>query len=223
MNLPKRMYDLSQPLYHNCPGWPGHALTVFNWEFQHANHQFNSERITMSVHTGTHIDAPYHFFADGKTIDQLPVDLFAGPLVVMDLRSVVQRDQGIGEAELRPHLSRVEKGDIVLLCTGDGLRRAFDDDYLHHYPYLSGLGAELLVEAGAKGVAIDSLSVGGFGTDEKSRPSHETLLRNGLFVLEELRVPEEILDGKKRFISAFPILLQGCGGSPARAVVYEFE
>ena len=223
MNTPKRIYDLTQPIYHNCPGWPGQRLAVVDWEFQHVNDNFNAERVTFNTHTATHVDVPYHFLADGRTLDQVPAETFAGPGVFFDLRKTVKPDSAITPEDLQSHMSRVEKGDIVILVTGYGKLYGFRDDYLHKYPYLGGPAAELLVKAGAKGVATDALSVGGFGGDEKARPCHLALLTNGVFILEGLtEIPEELFDGKKRYFTCFPMLINGCGGAPARAVVHEF-
>lgn len=223
MRTPRRLFDLTQPIYHNCPGWPGQQLASVNWEFQQVNDSFNSERVSFNTHTATHIDVPYHFLKDGKTIDQMPVDAFAGEALFLDLRQTVRPDSPIGVRELEPHMGKVAGGDIVVLCTGYGRRYGFSDAYLHAYPYLDGPGAELFVKAGVKGVGTDALSLGGWGADEKGRPCHMALLPRGIFILEGLFVPEEILDGKKRYFTCFPMLIKGCGGAPARAVVYEFD
>ncbi len=222
MNIPKRIYDLTQPIYHNCPGWPGQPLAIVDWEFQHVNYGFNSERVSFNTHTGTHIDVGYHFFADGKTLDQVPAEAFAGPMVVFDLRKTAKGDHAITPEELAPHLARVQKGDIVLLCTGYGQKRGFNEDYLHQYPYLGVPAAEALLKAGVKGVGTDALSMGGWGAPEKAL-CHVTLLPKDVFLLEELLIPEAIIDEKRRYFTCFPMWIKGCGGAPARAVVYEFD
>lgn len=223
MHIPKRLYDLTQPIYHNCPGWPGQPLTVVDWEFQHVTHGFNAERVTFNTHVGTHIDAPYHFLPNGATLDQMPVDAFAGPVVFMDLRRDVKPDAAIQPEDLQPHMKQVARGDIVVVVTGYGPRYGFNEEYLHKYPYLGGPAAELLASAGVKGVGTDALSIGGSGTAEKGRPAHMALLPKGIFALEGLFVPDALLDGKKRYLTCFPMLFLGCGGAPARAVVYEFD
>ncbi len=222
MQLPKKLYDLTQPLYHNCPGWPGKRLATIDWANQALNHGSNCEVVSFDTHTATHVDVPYHFLPDGKKLHEVPVDTFAGPAVFFDLRNVVQPDTAIAPDDIKPFMSRVEKGDIVVLVTGYGHRYGFSEEYLHKYPYLGGPAAEMLAASGAKGIATDALSMGGWGCDEKGRPCHLALLGKGLFILEGLFVPEEVMDGKKRFFTCFPMLLQGCGGGPARAVVYEF-
>ncbi len=223
MNIPNRLYDLTQPIYHNCPGWPGQRLATVTWRYQQVNDKFNAEYVDFNTHTATHVDVPYHFLADGKTLEQVPLDAFAGPAVFMDLRNTVKPDTAITPGDLKPHMSRVAKGDIVILCTGYGMKYGFSHEYLHTYPYLGGPAAELLAEAGARLVGTDALSLGGWGSEEKGHPCHLALLPKGICILEGLFVPEAILDGKKRYFTCFPLLINGCGGAPARAVVYDFE
>ena len=79
MHIPRKIYDLSQPIFHNCPGYPGMDLAVLNLDFQHCSHGFNAETLTMNMHTGTHLDVPFHFFPDGKKLHEFPIETFAGP------------------------------------------------------------------------------------------------------------------------------------------------
>jgi kynurenine formamidase len=71
-------------------------------------------------------------------------------------------------------------------------------------------------------VGIDALSVGGWGGPKKGQPSHNALLGAGKMIIEELRIPEELV-GRRCFMTAFPVLLQGCGGAWARAVAWELD
>lgn len=223
MRIPTRVYDLTQPLHHNSPVWPGHDLPVVRREFQAVTHGFNAERVTFGTHSATHIDVPFHFIPDGKTLEQVPAAAFAGRAAFLDLRRAVRPDAAITPENLEPHMAGVEKDDIVVLCTGYGQRYGFNAEFLRDYPYLGGPAAELLAEAGVKGVATDAISLGGSGTPEKGRPCHMALLPREIWILEGLFVPDELLDGKKRFFTCFPMLINGCGGAPARAVAYDFD
>jgi kynurenine formamidase len=75
-------------------------------------------------------------------------------------------------------------------------------------------------EHGVSGVGIDALSIGGWGGPERGEPSHLALLGAGKVIVEELRIPEELI-GRRCFMTAFPVLLQGCGGAWTRAVAWE--
>ncbi|MBF0531260.1 MAG: cyclase family protein [Deltaproteobacteria bacterium] len=218
----QKLYDLTQPIYHNCPGWPEYAATIITRDFIIAKNGFNAETITLNTHTGTHIDVPYHFLNHGETIDKFPLDAFCGPAVFIDVRGK-PADSPIGFNDVKPFLKEIQPGDIAILNTGWGKKRANSKEYLFEWPYLDKEGAAALLEAKVKGVGIDALSLGGWGSPAKGRPCHEVLLGAGLFIVEELLIPDEVMDGKRRWFSAFPILLNDCGGSLTRAVVYDFD
>ena len=101
-----KFYDLSQPVYDHCPGWPTYEPTVVKYEASYDKDRFNAEQIRLNSHTGTHLDAPFHFFPDGQTVDQLDVSLFQGTAVIVDLRSVIHPKEGITVAHLAPYADR---------------------------------------------------------------------------------------------------------------------
>jgi kynurenine formamidase len=182
---------------------------------------FNAETLTFNTHTGTHIDVPYHFYDEGDTIEKLPLEKFAGTAVFLDLRGVVKADTPINEDIIKPFKDRIDPGDMVLMNTGWSAKRDITEDFLFHWPYVDGSGADFLISLGVKAVGLDGLSVGGWGA-EKARPCHLKLLAQKIVLIEEIFFPEEVMDGKKRFVTAFPLLLPGHGGSPVRLVAIEF-
>jgi kynurenine formamidase len=177
---------------------------------------FNAERLDLITHTGTHLDVPYHFFADGKKLDEVPVGDFQGPAAVLDLRPL-RPEQGIGPAELEASGQLLRPGDIAILCTGWGEKRGPNPEFLYRWPYLTGDGARWLVDRGVSAVAIDALSVGGWAAGT-GRPCHEALLGTGRWILEDIRCPDAVIAAGRCHLFAFPILLAGCGGSLVRAV-----
>jgi kynurenine formamidase len=210
-----KYFDLSVPLYHNCPGWPTYRLTEFNLEKVHGNDGFIAERIDLNTHTGTHLDAPYHFFPRGKTIDEIPLEAFIGRARIINLKGIAART-GIGPEHLEKHLAKVQKGDIVLYCTGWAQKRRHSPEYYHDWPYLTQEGAELLLAKGVKGVGTDGMSIGGW-YEGTGRPCHEALLGNGIWLVEELIFPKELLKHESCTFTAVPLNLRGFGGSPTRA------
>jgi kynurenine formamidase len=210
-----KYFDLSVPLYHNCPGWPTYRLTEFNYEKVHGNDGFIAERIDINVHTGTHLDAPYHFSPQGKTIDEIPLESFIGRAWIVNLTGIAART-GIGVEHLEEHLTKVQKGDIVLYCTGWAQKRAHSQEYYHDWPYLTKEGAELLLAKGVKGVGTDGMSIGGW-YEGTGRPCHEVLLGNGIWLVEELLFPAELLKHESCNFTAVPLNLRGFGGSITRA------
>jgi kynurenine formamidase len=220
--LHERMWDLSQPVGHDGPCYPGQTPPIVHHSERRAVGGFNVERIEMTVHTGTHVDAPSHHDDAGATIDRIPVGRFAGPALFMDLREQVEPGMEIGPRQLESWVGELRRGDFAILVTGWGDKRGVTEEFLKRWPYLGGEGARLLLDRGAAGVGIDALSIGGWGGPEKGVPAHEALLGEGLPVFEELHVPDELL-GRRAFLTAFPVLLRGCGGAPARAVAWEIE
>ncbi|HLY30346.1 MAG TPA: cyclase family protein [Ktedonobacterales bacterium] len=217
-----KIYVLSQPIYHNSPQWPTYHPVTVNLDQNIGADGVNVESVRLMTHCGSHIDAPYHFVEGGKTIDQMPLELFTGPAVIVDVRGK-QPASAITAADIAPFADQMTQGDMVLLYTGWCKKRGLNKAYLQDWPYLGDDGAQLLVSRGARGVGIDALSMGGWGSPERSRPCHEILLGAGLFIVEDINIPDEVLDGQKRLFQAFPILLHGCGGAWTRPVLLEIE
>jgi arylformamidase len=217
---PSQPIDLSQPIGHDGPAWADYDPPTITHDYRLAADGFNAETVRMNTHTGTHVDVPYHFDDRGETVDQRPLEAFAAPAVFIDLRERVAADQAIMPEHLEADLPRIRAGDFAVLVTGWGERRGITETYLKRWPYLAGEGAEALVAHGVTGVGIDALSIGGWGGPEKGEPSHLALLRAGALIIEELRIPEAVLTGEHFFLTAFPVLLEGCGGAWTRAVAW---
>jgi kynurenine formamidase len=223
MNLPARIHDLSQPVFTNCPQYPDEnprpaQIQLF---YMLAVQGVNKEIVEMSTHTGTHCDAPYHFFEDGETIDRIPLDTYVGPATILDLRGK-KPGSAIVRAEVERFAECIAEGDFVLLNTGWGHKRANTKEFLTEYVYLGGEAAQYLVDRGIKGVGIDAVSLGGYKDPSKSGPAHKAMLGNGKVIVEELYFPDEVMDGKKRLFVAAPVRLRGASGAWARAMLWEF-
>ncbi|MCD8362249.1 MAG: cyclase family protein [Lachnospiraceae bacterium] len=216
----KKILDLSQPVYHNCPGWPTYIPTIVSYEARHVTHDFEAERIEMNVHTGTHTDAPYHFFKDGIKLEQLDPMRFQGRGVTFDLRGIGQ--MAIEAKHLEACGVGVQKGDIALLYTGWGQKRDMTKEYFYEWPFLTAEAAQWLVDRGVKCVCIDGMSVGGW-PEGCGAPAHEVLLGNEVMVVEELYMDEELLEEPEWYVVALPIKLKGFSGAPTRVVAMKLE
>src|SRR5579872_247698 len=224
MMQPTKIYDLSQPLYSDSPEYPDVRSKPVNIKLIHkrTQHGVNKELVTLSTHSGTHCDAPYHFFNDGEKIDEMPLRDFVGPATIVDLREKLPASPITREDLLRLG-GAIGIDEIVLLNTGWGRKRGPTSEFLTKWPYLSSDGAAHLLERGVRGVGIDALSIAGFGIAGSDNQAHEALLGAGKFIVEELYFPDQIMDGKKRLFCAVPVKLQGCGGAWARAMLWDFE
>ena len=210
-----KIFDLSQPVFNACPAWPTYELTAVTYEAVVGNDGYTAERIDLNSHTGTHLDAPFHFFPGKATIDEIPIECFMGKAHIANLDGIAPRT-GIGKSHLEAYLPRIMPGEIVLINTGWHKKRAISTEYYHDWPYLSSEGAELLLSKKIKGVGIDGMSLGGW-YEGTGRPCHEILLGNGIWILEEICFPDELLAYEACNLTAVPLKLKGFGGSPTRA------
>ncbi|MFZ4682100.1 MAG: cyclase family protein [Terrimicrobiaceae bacterium] len=218
-------FDLSQPLFDNCPNCPAHPPVRLTRTADHPEDGWRMEEFHMASHSGTHLDAPLHKLAGGKSIDQFPLEAFSGPVRVADLTGQVVADQAIGTAALEGALHGLGslEDSVVLLNTGWGQKRARTDEWLWHSPYLHPEGAEWLVAQNVKGVGIDHFSIGGMREVENIR-THEILLGKGIWVVEELCFREGWKEAALGGIfQALPLFLPGFSGSPCRAVLVTNE
>ena len=216
----KKILDLTADIYHACPAWPTYAFTNVNYEAQLATHGFNAERIEMNTHTGTHMDAPFHFFADGKKVDEIALESFMGRGVAVDLRAIGA--EGIEAKHLSPYADKIRKNDIVLLYTGWAQKRGMNHEYLYEWPYITEQAAQWLADKKVKCVCIDGLSVGGW-PEGTGRPPHLVLLNQGITIIEELYMDAELLEEDEWFVVALPTKIRGAGGAPTRVVAMVLE
>ncbi|MGA8670251.1 MAG: cyclase family protein [Terracidiphilus sp.] len=214
------IYDLSQPIFNNVPQWPKFRPSTMTIPHLTAIESANVERLELMTHTGTHVDAPFHFFPEAETIDALPLSHFHAPCLALDLRSK-EAGSGIVAADLERYSSDIRVGMILLLKTGWAEKRALTRESLTAWPFLTGEGAEYLVSRGIHGVGIEGLSIGGWDDPEKETGAHKILLGAKKLIIEDIRVPVAMLDGRTRHFAAFPVLIQGAGGAWTRAVAWD--
>lgn len=202
----KRIVDLSRPLGTDTPVFPGDGpvrVAILD------DSAINLSRIDFSLHTGTHMDAPFHFFPDGETIDQVIPERAMGSACMVDLRGVSPDD--IQSRHLELHRAALRETRIVVLHTGWS-RRWTGPEYFTGHPCLASGAAQLLVDCGVQLVAVDMPSV-----DRAPYPAHRILLGAGVLIVENLANLESI--GVDRFeLIVLPLKLVGRDGSPVRAI-----
>jgi arylformamidase len=201
------IYDISIPLSANVPGWPGDAPYKWHWSWHRsAGATVNVGQVSMSVHTGTHTDAPYHFDDAGKTVDALDLAPYLGPAQVLDVR---------GRTLIR--IQDVEHADLTatprVLFRSDAWR-----DHSHFPETIPVLDADVpswLADRGVVLVGVDVPSMDAL--DSKDLPIHHALAAHGIAILENLQLSEAPV-GVYELI-ALPLALVGADGSPVRAVL----
>ncbi len=165
----------------------------------------NESKIFMDLHTGTHIDAPYHMLADGETIEKMDVSKLIRKVKVLDLSEVNDR---ITDSDLQK--KDVPQNEFVLLKT----KNSFTDEYVTDFVFLDKYGAAYLKDKGVQGIGIDALGI------ERSQPDHAThkiLMGSGCIIIEGLRL-KDIPEGDY-IMYALPLKIRGGDGAPARVVL----
>lgn len=212
-----RWIDLSHPLSEATPPFPGDPpveITVLDAtqasDDQPRDH-LNCSRIAACVHCGTHMDAPFHFFANGAAIDRVSLSTCCGPALQIDLRESLATNAVIDAVDLQPWREQMKEVPRVILYTG-WYRRWDLPDYFHAHPVLTRSAARLLVESGVRLIGVDLPSV-----DRAPHEAHLELLGNGVVIVENLTNLHQLPDGSFELL-AIPLALQGRDGSPVRAI-----
>jgi arylformamidase len=171
--------------------------------------EFQIGRIDMVANTGTYVDSPFHRYADGRDLAQLPLESLAAlPCLVARI------EPGPGPAiDALPFAARDVRGKAVLVHTGWD-RHWRTDQYFEGHPHLSGRLAQWLADAGAVLVGIDSHNIDSTATGE--RPVHSTLLGRDIPIVEHLCGLGGVPQRGARFY-AVPVKVRGFGTFPVRA------
>jgi kynurenine formamidase len=213
-----RLIDLSQPIFDRCPNCPAHPAVRVELGATHARDGWQLEMLTLASHTGSHVDAPLHKLAGGASLDDIPLERFVGPALIVDLRDSAP-SRPIDGALLSSKLHHPAKDRIVLLATGWGDRRAADDNWHYRSPHLDTDGAAWLVAQGARGVGIDHYSIAGAAEPNNARV-HEILLGADVWIVEELRFPAEVFELPQPVTFwSLPVNLKGFSGAFCRPVI----
>ncbi len=171
--------------------------------------EFHIGKIEMVANTGTYVDAPFHRYAEGKDLSELPLEYLANRAAI-----VVRWDARRGRAVPRSAFERLEvRGRAVLVHTGWAAHWR-TDQYFEGHPFLTGEAAEYLVKAGAAVVGIDSFNIDDI--TDRTRPVHTALLGAEVPIVEHLCGLENLPDDGFRFF-AVPVKVKGMGTFPVRA------
>ena len=216
---------LSHPLIsEQVPACAGHPSFRASHCFSLAKGDFaNVHSLTIGTHTGTHLDAPYHFFEDGATVDRLDLSLLAAaPAVVADVRHRGAHER-ISWEDLAPAAEEVvrRRARVLLLCTG-WARNWARDNYSDH-PYLDADAAKKILRLGVRVIGLDTLSPDEVTPEKEGADVHRVVLGSGGIIVENMARLDALVDSGWRHVtvSLLPLNLDGCDGSPIRAVAWE--
>jgi arylformamidase len=213
-----KLVDLTLEITSDMITFPGYPMPAFikwsNFETQ----GYISETMFLSTHTGTHMDAPFHFDPNGPTIDKVEIERYVCNNALL-LKIQKDSNQIISSDDIRRNSKcEIKEKDTIVFSTGWEMRIKEKDNYINNNPGLSKDAAEFLVEKKVNAVAIDCPSIDK-GTDS-GLVVHKTLLSNQILIIENLCNLYRF--NNQRFtLLITPLKLVGASGSPIRAIGIE--
>ena len=207
--------DLTREVRNDTKVFPGSPLPKFITWTKMDVHNYDSEVIFMSTHTGTHMDAPSHFASNASTIDKISVGRFISNAILIKLKK--GSNQLITADEIKASNVSIKQGDTIVLSTL--WENEIDKDYFFsHSPGLAEDAAKYLIDKKVNAVCIDSPSID--RGSESSFAVHKLLLSNEILIVENLCNLDK-LDCQYFTLIMTPLKLSGASGSPIRAIAVE--
>ncbi len=206
-----RTYDVTLTITPQTIVWPGDPPV----NMQHissiaSGDSANVTQISMSCHTGTHVDAPDHFMNNGKTVDSLSLDLLVGRAYVLDLPNVdLITARVLMDADIPPRTRR-----LLFKTRNSNFWANGGKEFKEDFVALSVDAAELLVDRNVRLVGIDYLSIAPY---KHGKPVHTILLNAGVVVIEGLDL-SKVSQGRYT-LHCLPLKLGGADGAPTRAIL----
>ncbi|HUS07061.1 MAG TPA: cyclase family protein [Bryobacteraceae bacterium] len=202
--------DISIPLYSGMVHWPGDASVSFDHPMVMGKGDVcNTTYVSMSAHTGTHMDAPLHFIDGGSSIDSMPLEATVGTARIIEIRD----ESAVTASELEAH--DLQAGERVLFKTVNSSRCWKDSSFHERFVHISAPAARYLAEKKVRTVGIDYLSVGAYEGD--GIESHQALLAAGIWLIEGLNL-SAVTAGLYDLV-CLPLKIVGADGAPARAIL----
>ncbi len=215
--------DLTHTITTSIPAWQGtdsfSTNIIRDYHQGHRTQQFN-----IGSNTGTHLDAPAHFDKNATMIDAIPLDQLIAPACVIDVSSKVTDDYRISADDIKEFEQKhgpIPKGALVIGNTGwykhwiePKKYRNLDPHNVMHFPGFSLEAAELLLQRGIVGIAIDTLSPDGSDT---TFPVHKLLLRADKYIIENIDNPNQ-LPPTGAYVIALPLKIHDAVEAPMRII-----
>jgi arylformamidase len=209
-----KILDITLTVTPDLPVWPGDpkvSLERFNKMEEGA--VCNISRMALGVHTGTHMDAPFHFVHGAETMESLPLELLIGSALVV---AVPENCMAITDEVLKQAKIPVGCARVLFKTRNSHFWQEIPLRFHTDFTAISPDGAEWLVKNGIKFVGVDYLSVAAFN---QGAPTHQVLLKAGVIILEGVNLAG-ITAGTYQLV-CLPMKLGGSDGAPARAVLIQ--
>jgi len=201
--------DITMPLRHGMAHYPADPPIELETVLDvNKGETVNLKRYSFGSHSGTHVDAPYHFFADGKKADELPVDYFIGTAKVFPFVANI-RAEDLTELD-------IEADDIVLFKTRES-SLLNDQEYDPNHVCVLESAAQYLAKIGVRAVGIDCLSI----ETDTAYPTHRILLGAGIPIIEGLDLSQT--EPGVYHMTAMVMHIQSSDGVPIRAMLEQYK
>lgn len=201
------IWDVSRTIHSALPVWPGDPTPLVEPQLQANAGGPRTSVIRIGSHTGTHVDAPAHFFAKGKTVDQLDLRVLIGPAMVVDCSAYQEIQAAILDARVRSGYSRI----LLKLAEPNCL----DGSFTSAVP-LTLDAAQWVIDHHIKLIGISGPTVDRFDADELA--IHRQLLAADIIIIENLWL-QDVPDGEYD-LACLPLPVAGADGAPARAILW---
>ena len=210
---PKGWYDITVPLKQGIIYFPTDPVPpkIYRYHDRALGAKVTMSMLEMISHTGTHIDAPLHFIADGETITDIPLDATVGRARVIAIKD----KESIKAKELKKH--NIKKGERILFKTRNSPTGYEGEKFSEDYCYLEDDGADYLVERGVRLVGIDFITIGTIKRMENIAHTHESLLGAGIYILEDCAL-DGVPPGEYEML-CLPLPVYKGDAAPCRAIL----
>jgi len=191
-----RLIDLTHTLYRNIAVFPGDIAVQLDQNRTLGNDGFNNFRLSTGMHVGTHIDGPMHMTSDTRMMAELPLEMFAGKGVLIDVRG----EQLIDFRE--SFRTMIQPGDIILFYSGLDILFG-TPQYFTDYPDITEKLARFLSDQRVKMIGLDWVS-----PDHEPYPIHDILFKSNILILENLTNLGKLLHETNFEVFAFPLKIE---------------
>lgn len=209
----REIFDISRPLSSHLPVWPGDSRFKLEYIRNNTEHGVNVSQISFNVHTGTHIDTPYHFLPDGKRLMDVPLSCLIGEAFVLEYygKKPISK-KFLQDAFIPPGCIRILFKTLNSTELNNN-SKCFNEGFVAISPD----GAKWLVDYGINLIGVDGPSVQQY--NDKDNTTHTILMGNDIIIIEGLNlssVSQGIYD-----LVALPLNIPEAEGGPARVVLFE--
>lgn len=207
--------DVTYPIFDNMTGWPGQPDVSHDvLSCIHCGDEAQVSMLHLSAHTGTHVDAPNHFMAQGTDVSRIPITAGLGPVRIANIPCTA--DIEVAHLEDYERRSRPLAAGERLICRTPNSDRPFwpQEPFNYDYHAVGPDAARWIADRGLLMIGVDYLSIGPFKTTPYT---HRNLMRGGVWILEGVDL-RRITEGDYDMI-CLPLKFAGADGAPARVLL----